>query len=119
MSAADSIRDFITPLLPNWRIQFGRWVGDSTSTRYAVLRPVGGLPAELVRRPSFTLALIGAQSSNPAGEQLQVQATADMLIEAMRVSAGDLVYLEPGEPVFMATDDGRPIFEIAITAIIN
>jgi len=119
VSASDSIREFIAPLLPGWRIQFGRWMGDNTSARYAVLRPVGGLPAELVRQPSFSLALVGAQSSNPAGEQLQVQEAADMLIEAMRSDAGDLVFLQPGEPVFMATDDGRPIFEIAITAITN
>lgn len=119
MTAADALRQFLLPLLPGWRFQFGRWMDGGRADRYAVLRQAGGLPAELVRRPAFTLLLVGAATLNPAGEQLVVSEIADSLVEAMRVSAGDLVYLEPGEPVFMATDDGRPIFEIAITAITN
>ncbi|WPB58642.1 hypothetical protein [Xylophilus sp. GOD-11R] len=115
MSAADSLRNFITPLLPGWRIQFGRWVDGSKTDRFAVLRPAGGLPAELVRRPHFTLMLVGALDQ-PSGE---VSAAANSVIEAMRVSSGDLVFMQPGEPVYHATDDGRPVFEIAITTITN
>lgn len=114
MSASDEIRDFLAPLLPaGWRQQFGRWTDGSKASRYAVLRPTGGLPAELVRRPTFSLMLVGAE-----GDATTVPAAiADSIIEAMRISSGSLVFMQPGEPVFMATDDGRPVFEIAISAI--
>jgi len=115
MSAADSLRNFIAPLLPGWRIQFGKWRDDGGAHRYAVLRPAGGLPAELLRRPAFTLMLVGAENQ-PADE---VIAAADAVIEAMRDTSGDLVSMRPGEPVYQATDDGRPVFEIAITTITN
>lgn len=113
MTAADALRLFVDPLLPGWRIQFGRWNDGSKADRYAVIRPAGGLPAELVRRPQFTLSLIGAES-----DDLSVAANAaDAVVEAMRTSSGTLVYLEPAEPVYVATNDGRPVFEIAISAI--
>jgi hypothetical protein len=115
MSAADAIRSFITPLLPGWRVQFGRWVDGLESARFAVLRPAGGLPAELVRQPQFTLALIGAKNESAA----VAEAAADALIEAMRLSSGSLVFLQPAEPVYMPTNDGRPVFELAISAITN
>lgn len=116
MAASDALRNFITPLLPGWRVQFGRWMDGNTADRYAVIRPVGGLPAALVRRPEFTLALIGA-----AGDDAQVpQEAAEQVIEAMRAGAGaEVVYFEAGEPVFMPTDDGRPVFEVAVSAITN
>jgi hypothetical protein len=113
MSAADAIRDFIAPLLPDWRVQFGRWVDGSKAHRYAVLKPAGGLPAELVRRPEFTLTFIGAES-----DAAQVpHAAAEAVIEAMRASSGALVFLQAGEPAHFPTDDGRPISEIAVSAI--
>lgn len=113
MTAADALRLFVDPLLPGWRIQFGRWNDGSKADRYAVIRPAGGLPAELVRRPQFTLSLIGAES-----DEISVAANAaDAVVEAMRVGSGTLVYLEPAEPVYVATNDGRPVFEIAISAI--
>lgn len=115
MSAADSMRDFIAPLLPGWRIQFGRWVDGGKTDRFAVIKPAGGLPAELVRRPSFTLILVGAIDQAAA----EVSAAADAVIEAMRLSSGALVFMQPAEPVFQATDDGRPVFEIAVSAITN
>lgn len=115
MTASDALRNFVIPLLPGWRIQFGRWMDGSTADRYAVIRPSGGLPAALVRRPEFTLALIGA-----AGEASSVpQEAADSIIEAMRLDSGDVVLFQAGEPVFMATDDGRPVFEVAVSAITN
>lgn len=115
MTASDALRNFLIPLLPGWRIQFGRWTDGNTADRYAVVRPAGGLPAALVRRPEFTLVLIGA-----AGDAASVpQERADAVIEAMRLDSGEVVSLQPGEPVFMATDDGRPVFEIAISAITN
>jgi len=115
MSAADALRDFVAPLLPDWRIQFGRWVDGGPAARYAVIKPAGGLPAELVRRPEFTLTLIGAQD-----DDAQVpHAAADAVIEAMRESAGSLVFLQAGEPAHFPTDDGRANSEIAVSAITN
>lgn len=113
MSASDALRDFIEPLITGWKIQLGRWVDGAKTDRFAVIRPAGGAPAELVRRPQFSLMLIGALNE-PAQT---AQAAADAIVEAMRASSGTLVFLQPGEPVFWATDDGRPVFEIAVSAI--
>lgn len=112
-AAADAVRDFIKPLLPGWRVQFGRWVDGTKSNRYAVLRPVGGLPAELLREPQFTLTLIGAENEDAdvAG------AAADVIVEAMRASSGTLVFMQAAEPVFAPTNDGRATFELAISTI--
>jgi hypothetical protein len=115
MTASDALRNFLLPLLPGWRIQFGRWMDGATSDRYAVIRPAGGLPAALVRQPQFTLVLIGALNE-PATVP---QERADAIIEAMRLESGDVVLFQAGEPVFMNTDDGRPVFEIAVSAITN
>ena len=114
-SASDAIRDFIAPLLPNWRVQFGRWVDGGKASRYAVLKPAGGLPAELVRRPEFTLSFIGAE-----GDSAQVpHDAADVIVQAMRASSGALVFMQASEPSHFPTDDGRPISEIAVSAITN
>jgi hypothetical protein len=115
MSASDAIRDFIAPLLPGWRMQFGRWVDGGGASRYAVLRPAGGLPAELVRRPEFTLTLIGKTDDTA---QVPHDA-ANAVIEAMRSGSGALVFMQAGEPAHFPTDDGRPISEIAVSAITN
>lgn len=113
-SAADALRLFLAPLLPGWRVQYGRWVDDANRTsRFAVIKPAGGQPAQLVRRPQFTLSLIGSE----ADEVTTVSAAADAVVEAMRTGSGGLVYLQAGEPVFMATGDGRPVFDIAVSAI--
>ena len=96
-------------------MQFGRWVDGAETSRFAVLKPAGGLPAELVRQPQFTLALIGAKNEAAA----VVSEAADAVIEAMRESSGSLVFLQPAEPVYMPTNDGRPVFELAISAITN
>ena len=115
MSAADSIREFLVPLLPGWRIQFGRWVDGGGASRYAVLKPMGGLPAELVRQPHFSLMLIASSDD----ETTLPAAASDTVIEAMRQSSGSIVFMQPAEPVFWATDDGRSVSEIAISAITN
>lgn len=115
MTASDALRTFIADLLPDWRVQFGRWVDGTKTDRYAVIKPTGGLPAALVRQPTFSLSLVGAENEDVA----VVAAAADSIIEAMRSSSGALVFMQPAEPVFMATNDGRPILEIAISAITN
>jgi len=77
------------------------------------VRPAGGVRAELLRRPQFTLMLIGQDG----GDVSETSAAADAIVEAMRATSGGVVFLQPGEPAFMATNDGRPVFEIAISAI--
>jgi hypothetical protein len=115
MTHAEAIRDFIAPLLPAhlWAVQFGRWHDDKSGKRYAVVRPAGGDGVELVRRPQFTLSFVGLNPQDAAS----VLDTVNEVIEAMRVSSGALVFMQPGEPVFLASDDGRPIFELAVSAI--
>lgn len=114
MTASTAIRDFITPILGvGWVVQFGAWDDADRSKSVAVVRPVGGGRAELVRRPQFTLLLIGADGQSSA----DVAVKANQIIEAMRASSGGLVLLQPGEPVFMPTADRRAVFEIAVSAI--
>lgn len=115
MSAADAIRDFIAPILPGWRVQFGRWVDGSKADRFAVIRPVNGAPAELVRRPAFSLVFIGAE-----GEPDQVPYdAANAVVQAMRSDSGSIVFMQASEPAHFPTDDGRPIAEIAVNTITN
>lgn len=111
--AADAIRNLITPLLTGWRVQFGRWIDGAPTDRFAVIRPVGGVPASLVRRPQFSLMLIGATGDSSAAPD----GKAHLIIEAMRASSGSIVTMSPGEPVFFSTDDGRPVIELAISTI--
>jgi hypothetical protein len=113
-AAADAIRALVAGLFPTgWRIQFGRWMDADKSHRYVVIRPAGGATAEVLRRPQFTVAVIGGagDASTVAG------AAADQIVTAMRAGSGDLVHMDAGEPVFMATDDGRTVFEIAVSTI--
>lgn len=115
MTAADALRDFISPLLPGWRIQFGRWMDGSETDRYCVIRPAGGLPMELVREPQFTLSFIGGKNDT----EHAVSYGADAVVTAMQTSSGRAVFFQPSEPVFIATSDGRPMFELAVSAIFN
>lgn len=114
-TAADAVRAFITPLLPGWRVQFGRWGDGSKTDRYAVLRPVGGMPASLVRRPAFSLLLVGATDEPPAS----LYGRFAQLYEAARDYQGPLVMLSLDEPVYNPTNDGRPVFEVAISTIVS
>ena len=115
MTATDALRAFLAPLLPGWRLQYGHWVDDGKTTRYAVLRPIGGLPGALVRQPRYTLMLIGKADDAAALPETSAQA----VITAMQTSSGGLVYMEPGEPVYTPTNDGRPGVELSISTITN
>ena len=115
MSAAVALRDFMEPLLPGWRLQLGRWTDGPKTQRFAVIKPSGGAPVELVRRPQMAVLLIGAE-----GDGANVPADgAEAVIQAMRSSGGSLVFMQPAEPTFWATHDGRPVSEFAVSAITN
>lgn len=118
IAAANALQAFIGAQLPGWVAQFGRWVDDPVdrTKRYAVVRPVGGLAAELVRRPQFAVVLVGSEFDAPEA----IGATASAFVaalEALRPADPAALYLQPAEPVFLAAADKRPIFEIAVSAI--
>ena len=116
IDVAEALRDFFEEAceLPGIEMQFGRWVDQGNTRRYGVLRPAGGLAEPTLRRPQFTLALIGKDQS----DLMEVAAAASRCVDAARADAGDVVvYIQCGEPVFVATRDGRPMFEIAVSVI--
>ncbi len=114
-AAAEALRAFLAPLLPGYVLQYGAWVDGPApkATRYAVIRPVGGPRAELLRRPQFTLTLIGMDG----GDVLETSEAADTTVRALKAGGEGLVFADPGEPIFIPTADRRPMFEIAIAAI--
>lgn len=114
MSPAEAIRDVITPVLPGVVPSFGRIAGmPDPLKRYAVVRPAGGGNGDLVRRPLFTLDIVGL----PSGDHLQTAELAEAAVRALRASAGGLVYIAPGEPSFTTSAEGRPVFTVAISTI--
>lgn len=117
MNAIDSVYEFVVPLLPGWRVQVGKWRDDPEDdiSRFAVIRPMGGTSAGLVRRPLFSLTLIS--NKQPDESNSIVFAAADAIIEASRVNAGSLVLIESGEPAYTNTSDGRHVVELAISTI--
>jgi hypothetical protein len=113
MTPIDHLRLFLEAVLPSgWRIQAGQWRDDGAG-RFCVIRPVAGLAAGLLRRPQFTVWLIGQQGDTFTA----INTVANQVLEAMRADSGALVYLEAGEPAFNPTADGRQAFEIAVSAI--
>lgn len=113
MSPAEALRDLLEPELPGFEMQFGRLQDAGGDRRYAVIRPAGGAGAQLVRRPQFMLSLVGRRG----GDTATISEAAEAVIALCREEAGALVYVEAGEPVFVPTADGRPIFEIALSVI--
>lgn len=115
MTASTALQQLLAPRLAGWRFQFGRWTDSAKTDRYAVLRPMGGSPVALVRRPSFSLMLIGS-ATDPATAP---EAKAQELIDMLKDESGSLAFIQPGEPVYWATDDGRPVAELSISTIMN
>jgi hypothetical protein len=114
VNAPNAIRELLAPLLTGWVFSFGRIAGSPDPLkRYAVLRPAGGAGGDVVRRPLFTLDLLGL----PNGDQQETAATTEAIISALRSDAGSLVNLSPGEPSFTTSAEGRPVFAVAIAAI--
>jgi hypothetical protein len=116
IDVAEALRDFFEEAseLPGIEMQFGRWVDGGNTLRYGVLRPAGGIAEPTLRQPQFTLSLIGKDQS----DLMEMAAAASRCVDAARDDAGDVVvYIQCGEPVFVATRDGRPMFEIAVSVI--
>lgn len=117
MMAATAIRDTLVTALPTWRVQFGRWTDDpNKATRFAVVRPVGGGAATLVRSPQFSVTLIGADGDDATTASAQ----ADLVVRSLRAwrpSNGAVFNLQASEPVFVPTADSRPAFDIAVSAL--
>ena len=118
MNAADSLRIWLTDrnLLPGYRIQFGVWKsGANALDKYAVIRPIGGVSAELVRRPVINLTLIGAinQASNEVYDLL------NDVIDKSKVDfcLDGIPFIEVGEVTILQTEDARPIASCDITFI--
>lgn len=119
MIAADAIRTVLAATFPAWRVQFGRWTDSADRTdRFAVIRPAGGPPAALVREPQFTVTLIGADGDTAPAIGLNAEAAVAALM-AWRPTGAEVFNLQPAEPAFMATSDGRPQFEFAVSALIT
>lgn len=115
MTTSEVLREILTPALAGWQFQFGRWKDDGSTKRYAVLRPMGGPAVSLVRKPAFSLVLIGNKSDAATAPEGKAQ----QLIALLTGETGSLPFIEPGEPVFWATDDGRPVAELTISTIMN
>ncbi|MFD2756388.1 phage tail termination protein [Comamonas terrae] len=115
MNPVQELRQLLLPVLGGWRFQFGRWTDGGKSDRYAVLRPMGGPGGSLVRRPAFSLMLIGSgiDAATVADDKAQE------VIALLANESGSLVFAQPGEPVYWATDDGRAVAELPINTIIN
>jgi hypothetical protein len=115
-TAADHIRTLLESSLgAPWKVQFGAWRDAGNASRYAVLRPSGGVAARLVREPQFTVTLMGAEGDGPT----VVYEAAVALVERMRYDSAGLVYLEASEPSSSLSGDGRHLSEFAVSAIVN
>ncbi len=113
-SIIDRIDAAIRPLLPGVVLSMGRIHGAPEKTkRYAVLRQSGGSSGDLVRRPLFTLDVMGL----PSGDFTQTAELVEKCIQRMREPVDGVVFLAPGEPSSTTSAEGRPLFSVAIAAI--
>ncbi len=108
------LRDFLSPLLGGWELQLGEWRElEGAPRRYAVIKPAGGQADSLLRRPLFTVSLIGLDG----GDLNVTKEAAYGITQAARETSGALVYIQASEPTFMPTANRRPVFDLAVSAI--
>lgn len=112
MSAVDAIKAFLEPILPGWRVQFGRW-DDEDDARFAVIKPAGGPATPLLRTPFFTVHLITKKGD--AAEV--VRAAAEAVVGATKTGSGTLVHIDATEPAYWWTSDGRHASDLSLSAI--
>jgi hypothetical protein len=115
MSAAATLKAMLETYLTGWVLQFGRWVDGGDGVKHCIIQPTGGGTATLVRRPQFTVILIGAQNQ---ANTVPYDA-ANAIIEGMRSNNGGFVVSRAGEPVTGFTDDGRAMVTFSVSTITN
>lgn len=114
MSIATDIQAELTPILPGYTFQFGKWLdSQDAAERFAVIQPVGGNRPDIVRYIQYRIMLIGQQGEG----ELLINDMAESVIDHLltSVSFGELDYVVPSEPVFWATSEDRPVFEVPLT----
>jgi hypothetical protein len=113
---AEALRTAVAGVLPGpgWVVSLGRINGAADKgKRYAVIRPAGGSSGDLIRRPLFTVDLMGLES----GDAVATLNAAEDLVRRLRAPVDDLVFTAPGEPSFTTSTEGRPIASLAVAAL--
>lgn len=101
-----------------WVWQFAAWRDDKgPAGRYAVIKPSGSVRAVLVRKPVYTVALIGGEKDAPGIASEASQTLAKAMRNATHTAfAGAVV----SEPVFSGlSGEGRVIFEVVVDLTIS
>lgn len=116
MIVDELIRSILAAALPGVELTLGKIHGAVTPKgRYAVLRPAGGVRGDVVRRPLFTLDVLGGKG----GDYDETKALVEAAILALRQRHPGVVNLSPGEPSYTTSAEGRPVFSVAIAAIVE
>jgi hypothetical protein len=111
--AADALRSKAVDTMTGYRVQFGRWTDGLPTDKFTVIRMDGGGQNELVRLPRFSVMILGPQNGNA----LTTLADVEKLIASITQDSGGLVFMQPDEPVFYSTSEGRPVYELMVSTI--
>lgn len=118
MTPIEYIEDWLTSngLVSGYVIQLGAWIdSDGPEAAYAVIKPIGGSQAGLVRITNAELSLIGPENTGWD----TVLGDADAILEQARLTAGQAVYIGASEPVPLRSAEGRPIVQLPIEVILS
>lgn len=113
MSIATDLKAELESLLTGYTFQFGAWLDSGQmNERFAVIQPVSGQRADIVRYPQYRIVLVGLHSDGDA----KVYADAEAVVGHLRDndSFGELDTVLPSEPVPWATNENRPVFEVPL-----